>query len=51
MNPSCENEVFSLLGKARWLGHTPEAVALAEQAVALADSHNDVAVGYRRGRN
>ena len=40
------DQVEELLEQAGDLGHTPAAVAVCEQAVALADSHNDVGLGF-----
>lgn len=46
MSQEHRDKIYELMGEARRLGDTPEALALAEEAVRLADSHNDAALGY-----
>lgn len=46
MSQEIHEKVYQLISEANALGHTPEAVALAEEAVRLADAHNDAPLGY-----
>src|SRR5689334_5445333 len=46
MNQELGRKVYELIGKARALGETLEAVAVLEEAVALADAHDDASLGY-----
>jgi hypothetical protein len=47
MNGDLTEKVRQLVAQARGLGNTPEAVAVLEEAVRLADSHEDAPLGYR----
>lgn len=46
MNENYRDKIYELMGEARRLGDTPEALACAQEAVQLADLHNDAALGY-----
>jgi hypothetical protein len=46
MTRNYREQVYELMATASGMNHTPEAVALAEDAVRLADTHNDVALAY-----
>ena len=46
LEESYENQIDALLAEAKGISRTPAAVVLLEQAVAIADSHNDRQQGF-----
>lgn len=46
MSQDYRDKIYDLMSSARELNDTPEALALAEEAVQLADSHNDAELSY-----